>query len=134
MTTVVAPDRESDQSETERPTTRGRDLADAARQEPDPPSSDPTQGRKIGADPYDDPTQGRKIGADPYDDPTQGRKTGADPDDDPTRGIRTGSKPYDDPTQRRKIGSDPYDDPTRGRRPERRSTTVRARLINATRR
>ena len=47
---------------------------------------DPTQGRKIGADPYDDPTQGRTIGSDPYDDPTHGRKIGADPYDDPTRG------------------------------------------------
>jgi hypothetical protein len=129
MTTVVAPDRESDQAETERPKTRGRDLADAARREPDPRSFDPTQGRKIGADPYDDPTQGRTIGADPYDDPSQGRKTGADPDDDPTQGVRTGSKPYDDPTQGRKIGSDPYDDPTRARQPERRSTTTQARLI-----
>jgi carbonic anhydrase len=34
-------------------------------------SFDPTQGRKIGSDPYDDPTQGRKIGSDPYDDPTR---------------------------------------------------------------
>ena len=71
MTTVVAPDREPDHSETERTTTRERDLANPARREPDPSSFDPTQGRKIGADPYDDPTQGRKIGADPYEDPTR---------------------------------------------------------------
>lgn len=34
---------------------------------------DPTQGTRIGSDPYDDPTQGRQIGSDPYDDPTKGR-------------------------------------------------------------
>ena len=101
MTTVVAPDRESQHSETERSTTGERAPADTARREPDPRSFDPTQGRKIGADPYDDPTQGRK--------------TGADPDEDPTQGVRTGSKPYDDPTQGGEIGSDPYDDPTRAR-------------------
>lgn len=61
----------------------------------------PTQGRKIGSDPYDDPTQGRRIGSESYDDPTQGRKSG--------------SEPYDDPTQGRKSGSDPYGDPTRAR-------------------
>ena len=100
MTTVVAPDHESQHSETERPTTRGRAPATAPR-EPDPGSFDPTQGRKIGADPYDDPTQGRKIGSHPYDDPTQS--------------VRIGFDRYADPTQGRKIGSDPYDDPTRAR-------------------
>jgi hypothetical protein len=88
MTTVIAPDRESEHSENEQPAALGRDRADAGRRDPDPRSFDPTQGRKIGADPYDDPTQGRKIGADPYDDPTQGRKIGADPYDDPTRARR----------------------------------------------
>jgi hypothetical protein len=34
---------------------------------------DPTQGRKIGTDPYDDPAQGRKIGSEPCDDPTRAR-------------------------------------------------------------
>ena len=101
MTTVVAPDHESEHSETERPTTRGGAPADTPRREPDPRSFDPTQGRKIGADPYDDPTQGRKIGSSPFDDPTQG--------------VGIGFDPYDDPTQGRKIGSDPYDDPTRAR-------------------
>jgi hypothetical protein len=129
MTTVVAPDRESYEPETERPTPQGRDLADTALQEPESRLFDPTQGRKIGADPYDDPTQGRKIGADAYDDPTQGRKKGADAYDDPTQGVRTGSKPHDDPTQGRKIGSDPYDDPTRVHQPEHRSTTTQARLM-----
>ena len=127
MTTLVAPDRESDRSETRRPTTRGRDQADTACREPDPRSFDPTQGRKIGADPYDDPTQGRKIGSGPHDDPTQGRTNGEHPYDDPTQGARTGSDPHDDPTQGRKIGSDPYDDPTRARQPER-STTTQPRL------
>ena len=40
---------------------------------PDASRFDPTQGRKIGSDPYDDPTQGSKIGSDPYDDPTRSR-------------------------------------------------------------
>lgn len=48
-------------------------------------SFDPTQGRRIGSDPYDDPTQGRQIGSHPYDDPTQGRQIGSHPYDDPTR-------------------------------------------------
>jgi hypothetical protein len=129
MTTTVAPERESHHSETDRPTTRGRDLADTARQEPDPRPFDPTHGRKIGTDPYDDPTQGRTIGSGPYDDPTQGRKTGADPYDDPTQGVRTGSDPYDDATNGRKIGADTYDDPTRTRQPQRSSTTTQARSI-----
>jgi hypothetical protein len=133
MTTVVAPDLESDRSETERPTTQGRGLTDTARQEPEPRSFDPTQGRKIGADAYDDPTQGRKIGADAYDDPTQGRKIGADPYDDPTQGRTIGANPYDDPTQGRRIGSDPYDDPTRARQPERRSAITQARLMKGLR-
>jgi hypothetical protein len=85
MTTVVAPDRESDHSETERPTNRGLDLAGTTRREPDARSFDPSQQRKIGTDPYDDPTQGRTIGSRPYDDPTQGRTIGSDPYDDPTR-------------------------------------------------
>ena len=101
MTTVVAPDRESQHSETERSTTGERAPADTARREPDPRSFDPTQGRKIGADPYDDPTQGRKIGSSPYDDPTQGRKIGSSPFDDPTQGVGIGFDPYDDPTSAR---------------------------------
>ena len=88
MTTTVAPDLESDHSESEQPSTLGRDLADATREHTDARSYDPTQGRKIGTDPYDDPTQGRKIGADPHDDPTQGRKIGSHPYDDPTQGRK----------------------------------------------
>ena len=43
MTTVVARDRASDHSETERPTNRPRDLAGAARPEPDARSFDPSR-------------------------------------------------------------------------------------------
>ncbi len=78
-------------------------------------SEDPTQGRKIGADPHEDPTQGRKVGADPDEDPTQGRKVGADPDEDPTQGRKVGADPHEDPTQGRKVGADPDEDPTQGR-------------------
>ena len=74
MTTTVAPEHESDHSETDRAVTRERDLADTARQEPDPRPFDPTHGRKIGTDPYDDPTQGRTLGSGPYDDPTRARQ------------------------------------------------------------
>jgi hypothetical protein len=102
MKTAIAPDVWPDGNESEEWPALVPDLPDGAREAIDARSFDPTQGRKIGADPYDDPTQGRKIGADPYDDPTQGRKIGADP--------------YDDPTQGLKIGSDRYDDPTRGQR------------------
>jgi hypothetical protein len=97
MTTLVAPDRESDHSQTERPTTRERDPVDTARREPDPRSFDPTQGRKIGADPYDDPTQGRKVGSDRYDDPTQGRRIGSDPTTTPLRDARSARTPTTTP-------------------------------------
>jgi hypothetical protein len=50
-----------------------RDPAGTTRGADDVHPSDPTQGRKIGSDPYDDPTQGQKIGSDPYDDPTRTR-------------------------------------------------------------
>jgi hypothetical protein len=50
-----------------------RALPEASSRALENPLLDPTQGRKIGSDPYDDPTQGRKIGSDPYDDPTRGR-------------------------------------------------------------
>ena len=48
-------------------------MPDGVREASNARSFDPTQGRKIGSDPYDDPTQGRQIGSDPYDDPTTGR-------------------------------------------------------------
>jgi hypothetical protein len=56
---------------------------------PDRPQThrfDPTQGQKIGADPYDDPTQGWRLVAYVYADPTQGWRIGSAPYDDPTRG------------------------------------------------
>ena len=69
MTTTVAPNL----TESEEWPTLGRDPTDTTREEFDAHSVDPTQGRKIGSDPYDDPTQGRRIGSDPYDDPTRAR-------------------------------------------------------------
>ena len=77
MRTALARDLESDHQESEgRPTVRVH-LAVPAPNEPGPRSFHPTQGRKIGSDPYDDATQRRKIGSDPYDDPTQGWKIGS---------------------------------------------------------
>ena len=73
MTTTLAPDLKPDHSERDEWSTRDRDVVHAMPEEPDTHSFDPTQGRKIGSDPYDDPTQGRKIGSDPYDDPTRAR-------------------------------------------------------------
>ena len=101
MTTIVTPEIKQDQPESQEWPILGPDLPDTTREDR-ADGFDPTQGRKLGADPYDDPTQGRKLGADPYDDPTQGRKLGADPYDDPTR-----SSDYDDPTQGRKLGARP---------------------------
>jgi hypothetical protein len=71
MKTAVAPERASHHPETEQPTVLRLHLADTTPRGSDTPSFDPTQGRKIGSDPYDDPTQGRKIGSHPYDDPTR---------------------------------------------------------------
>ena len=73
MTTTVAPDLKPDHAESDRRPTLVPVPADTAPQERDVRSFDPTQGRKIGSDPYDDPTQGRKIGSDQYDDPTRAR-------------------------------------------------------------
>jgi hypothetical protein len=101
MTTTATPNTKPQHLESEARPTPDQDPADTAREEPKAHSFDPTNGPKIGSDPYDDPTQGRKIGSTPYDDPTHGRKLGSDP--------------YDDPTQGRKLSSDPYDDPTRAR-------------------
>ncbi len=70
MTTTIAPDLKPDHTESEQWPTLGRDPTHATREEFDPHSFDPTQGRKIGSDPYDDPTQGRKLGSGPDDDPT----------------------------------------------------------------
>src|SRR5271169_1628792 len=104
MTTTVAPDLKPEHPERDERPTLVPAPADATPQQPDVRSFDPTQGRKVGSDPYDDPTQGRKVGSEPYDDPTQGRKIGSEPYDDPTQGRKIGSEPYDDPTQGRKIG------------------------------
>jgi hypothetical protein len=103
---TIAPDIESEGTESEEWLVLDREPADATREELKAHSFDPTQGRKIGSDPYDDPTQGRTIGSDPYDDPTQGRTIGSGPYDDPTQGRRVGSGPYDDPTQRRDLDLD----------------------------
>jgi hypothetical protein len=73
MTTTVAPNLNPDHAESDSRPTLVPVQADTTPQEPDVRSFDPTQGRKIGSDPYDDPTQGRKLGADPYDDPTRAR-------------------------------------------------------------
>ena len=96
MTTTVAPDRKPEPPESDERPTHVRSAADATPQAPEILSFDPTQGRKLGSDPYDDLTQGRKVGSDPYDDLTQGPKVGSDPHGDLTRGRKLGSHPYDD--------------------------------------
>jgi hypothetical protein len=115
MKTAIAPNVQPDRHDGEKWPAPVPELPDGAREATNARPLDPTQGRKIGSEPYDDPTQGRQIGSDPYDDPTRGRKVGADPYEDPTQGRKVAADPYDDPTQGQKIGSDPYDDPTRGR-------------------
>jgi hypothetical protein len=73
MTTTIAPNLKPDHAESDRRPTLVPVPANTTPQEPDVRSFDPTQGRKIGSEPYDDPTQGRKIGSEPYDDPTRAR-------------------------------------------------------------
>ena len=73
MTTTVAPNPKRDHAERDRRPTLVPVPAAPTPQKPDVGSFDPTQGRKLGSDPYDDPTHGRKIGSDPYDDPTRTR-------------------------------------------------------------
>ena len=73
MTTTVAPDLRPDHTESDTRPTLVPVPADTTPQERDVRSFDPTQGRKLGSDPYDDPTQGRKLGSDPYDDPASSR-------------------------------------------------------------
>lgn len=89
MSTAAAP--EPDHADTRQSPTRrrrcGRQHALIARRTK---SAEPTQGARIGYDPYDDPTQGRQLGSRPYDDPTQGLQLGSDPDDDPTQGRQIG--------------------------------------------
>lgn len=59
MTTTIAPDLKPDHHESEERPALGRDLVNTSREQPESGSFDPTQGRKIGSDPYDDPTRGR---------------------------------------------------------------------------
>ena len=73
MTATIAPQLKPDPPESDKWPTHDQELADTTGQPPHARSFDPTQGRKIGSDPYDDPTQGRKLGSDPYDDPTRAR-------------------------------------------------------------
>ena len=73
MTITAAPDLETDHPDSEQPPAPLREFSDPTQERLGARSYDPTQGRKIGADPYDDPTQGRKTGSDPYDDPTRTR-------------------------------------------------------------
>ena len=61
MTTTVAPDL----SVPEAWPTHDPEHAHTEREERDRQSFDPTQGRKVGSDPYDDPTTGRQIGSEP---------------------------------------------------------------------
>ena len=72
MTTTVTPEIKQDHPERQESPTLAPDLADTTREDR-ANRFDPTQGRKLGADPYDDPTQGRKLGADPYDDASRAR-------------------------------------------------------------
>lgn len=62
MTTTLAPDVKADHTEGEQWPTLGRHPTHTTREEFDAHSFDPTQGRKIGADPFDDPTRGRTLG------------------------------------------------------------------------
>ncbi|MGO9887676.1 MAG: hypothetical protein ACLP0L_07175 [Solirubrobacteraceae bacterium] len=58
MTTIVTPDSKQDHTESQEWPTLAPDLADTTREDR-ADWFDPTQGRKLGADPYDDPTRAR---------------------------------------------------------------------------
>ena len=73
MKTATVRNFRADRSESREWPTLVPDLPDGARGAIDARSLDPTQGSKIGSEPYDDPTQGRQIGSEPYGDPTRGR-------------------------------------------------------------
>lgn len=73
MKTAIAPHARPDGYERKQWPPLFRDQRDGAREAIDARSFDPTQGTKIGSEPYDDPTQGRQIGSYPYDDPTRVR-------------------------------------------------------------
>ena len=59
MTTTVAPNLKPDRTESEEWSTVDRDPARTTLEELVSHPFDPTQGRKIGSDPYDDPTRAR---------------------------------------------------------------------------
>jgi hypothetical protein len=71
--TAIAPHARPDGNERKQWPPLLPDQRDGAREALDARSFDPTQGTKLGSEPYDDPTQGRQIGSDPYDDPTRVR-------------------------------------------------------------
>ena len=100
MKTATAPNIRPDRYDGEEQQAPVPDTPDRAPEAIDARSLDPTQGTKIGSEPYDDPTQGRQIGSDPLDDPTQARMIG--------------SATYDDATQGRKVGADPCQRPHPG--------------------
>ena len=96
---TTAPKLEPDRREPAEHPALVTDPPESSRQARETYPVDPTQGSKIGSEPYDDPTQERKIGADPHDDPTRGRKIGADPYDDPTQGRRSAQIPTTTPPE-----------------------------------
>jgi hypothetical protein len=65
MTTTVTSDSRQVEAESQEWPTLDLDPTHATHVEPDARFFDPTQGRKLGSDPYDDPTQGRKLGSEP---------------------------------------------------------------------
>lgn len=73
MKTATSPNVRPDRFESKQWPALVPDQHDGAYEAIDARSFDPTQGRKIGSEPYDDPTQGRKVGSDPCDDPTRTR-------------------------------------------------------------
>jgi hypothetical protein len=85
MKTASALNVRPDRYESEKWPTRVPDLPDRGLEPTEAHSLDPTQGSKVGSEPYDDPTQGRQIGSDPYDDATQGRTIGSDLYEEPRK-------------------------------------------------
>jgi hypothetical protein len=63
MTSTIAPELKPDHTESEEWPTLGRAPTHTTHEKFDADSFDPTQGRKIGSDPYDDPTHARKTPA-----------------------------------------------------------------------
>ena len=97
MTTTVAPDLKPDHTESEGWPTLDRDPAHATRDELDTHPFDPTQGRKIGSDPYDDPTQGRKLGSDPTTTPPTDGRSARTPTTTPPRDANSDPTPTTTP-------------------------------------